>query len=328
MAAQNQKKKILCLMKILLECTDEKHPMKANELCDALKSYGISAERKSIYADIETLKDYIDIVQLKGSNAGYYVGKREFELPELKLLVDAVQSSKFITLKKSEELIGKLERLASKHNAKQLQRQVFIHNRAKTGNETIYYNVDRVHEALHEGVQITFQYAEWTVKKELRLKHEGAIYIVSPWSLTWDDDNYYLIAYDEKSDCIKHYRVDKMLHINLTNEKRLGKEAFKNFDLAAFAKKTFAMFGGYDEELTLLCKNSVAGVILDRFGKDVWMRPVDDEHFRVRVLVSVSRQFFGWLTGLGNEIQIVGPERTKKEYLEFLKEVMGQYERC
>lgn len=326
MAAQNQKKKILCLMQILLECTDEKHPMTANEMCDALKSYGISAERKSIYTDIETLKDYLDIVQQKGTNSGYYVGKREFELPELKLLVDAVQSSKFITSKKSEELIEKLEGLASKYEAKQLQRQVFIRNRAKTGNETIYYNVDRIHEALHEGVQITFQYAEWTVKKELRLKHEGAIYTASPWALTWDDENYYLIAYDEKNDCIKHYRVDKMLHIELTNEKRLGKESFEDFDLAAFAKKTFAMFGGYDEEVTLLCKNNVAGVILDRFGKDVWMHPVDDEHFRVRALVSVSKQFFGWITGIGNDIQIVAPERTRKEYLDFLREVLGQYQ--
>ena len=327
MATQNQKKKILCLMQILLECTDDKHPMTAADLCNALKNYGVSAERKSIYADIDTLKDYIDIVQLKGTNSGYYVGKRKFELPELKLLVDAVQSSKFITTKKSEELIKKLEGLSSKHEAKQLQRQVFIRNRIKTENETIYYNVDRIHEALHENVQITFQYSEWTVKKELQLRHEGAIYTASPWALTWDDENYYLIAYDEEKDCIKHYRVDKMLHIDLTEEKRIGKETFEDFDLAAFAKKTFAMFGGYDEEVTLLCRNKVAGVILDRFGTDVWMHPVDEEHFRVRTLVSVSKQFFGWVSGIGTDMQIVGPEHTKKEYVEFLQELLGQYEK-
>lgn len=149
MAVQTQKKKILCLMQILLERTDDEHSMSANDLCKALKEYGLSAERKSIYSDIETLKDFgLDIIQLKGTNQGYYIGKRDFELPELKLLVDAVQSSKFITTKKSEELIKKLEGLASRYEAKQLQRQVFIYNRPKTGNETIYYNVDLIHSAI------------------------------------------------------------------------------------------------------------------------------------------------------------------------------------
>lgn len=326
MAAQNQKKKILCVLKILSECTDDSHVMTAAELCKALETYGIKAERKSIYSDIEVLKDCgIDIVQLKGANSGYYIGKRKFELPELKLLVDAVQSSKFITIKKSEELIRKLENLASKYEAKQLQRQVYIYNRAKTGNETIYYNVDQIHEAIYKNVQITFHYAEWTVKKELQLKRNGALYKVSPWALTWDDENYYLIGYDESADKIKYFRVDKMLQVHLKYEKRTGKERFEDFDLAAFAKKTFAMYGGYDEEVLLLCHNTLAGVILDRFGRNVWMVPEDEEHFQVKVTVSVSQQFFGWVTGIGDQMMIAGPEHVKKEYAEYLQNVLKNY---
>ncbi|MBQ7102937.1 MAG: WYL domain-containing protein, partial [Anaerotignum sp.] len=191
MAVQPQKMKTLCLMQILMQRTDEKHMMTANDLAAALQEYGFKAERKSIYADIEALQQYgLDIVQQKGSNPGYYVASRNFELPELKLLVDAVQSSKFITAKKSEELIRKLEGMTSKYEAQQLQRDVFIYNRPKTENETIYYNVDQIHCALHSNAKISFQYAEWTTKKELQLKKNGALYMVSPWSLTWDDENY------------------------------------------------------------------------------------------------------------------------------------------
>lgn len=324
MAAQSQKLKILYLMQILTEETDEKHSMTAQDLCNKLDMrYGILAERKSIYSDIEILQKFgIDIVQQKGKNPGYYVGSRQFELPELKLLVDAVQASKFITSKKSEELIKKLETLASKSDAEQLQRQVFIFNRPKTGNETIYYNVDQIHGAIYQNKQIEFQYTEWTIKKELRLKKEGALYIVSPWALTWDDENYYLIAYEKNSDCIKHYRVDKMQKIAMKNEKRLGKDIFKEFDLAAFAKKTFGMYGGRDESVTLECPNELAGVVLDRFGKDIMMIPHGTTHFHVTVTVAISKQFFGWVTGVGKQMKIVSPTRVKEEYYTYLEEIL------
>ena len=239
--------------------------------------------------------------------------------------MDAVQSSKFITGQKSKELIRKLAKLSSKSEASQLNRQVFILNRPKTGNETIYYSVDDLHRAISVNRKITFQYAEWTEKKKLRLKHDGAYYIVSPWALTWDDENYYLIAYDEKAEVIKHYRVDKMLHINLLDQERLGEEHFKNFDLAAFAKKTFGMYGGRDESVTLTCCNELAGVILDRFGSDIMMIPSDRDHFHVNVTVSVSRQFFGWVTGVGSKMQLDGPVQVRQEYLDYLKEILGNY---
>lgn len=326
MAVQNQKKKLLCLIQILLESTDEQHIMSAADLCKALEGYGIHAERKSIYSDIETLIDWgMDIVQVKGRHSGYYVGSRDFELPELKLLVDAVQSSKFITTRKSEELIKKLESLTSKHEARLLQRQVFIYNRPKTGNETIFYNVDYIHTAILENVQIQFQYTEWTQKKELREKKGGEFYIVSPWALTWSDENYYLIAYDAEKEAIRYYRVDKMKNVSLLSEPRLGKTMFQNFDLAEFAKKTFSMYGGKDEEVVLICKNAIAGVFLDRYGTDLMMIPVDEEYFKVKVLVSVSPQFFGWVTGLGDLIEIAGPENVVEEYKKYLKTILNKY---
>ena len=326
MAVQNQKKKLLSLMQILRERTDENHLMSATDLCNALEEYGITAERKSIYSDIEALQDYgMDIVQKKGTNSGYYVASREFELAELKLLVDAAQASKFITKKKTEELIKKLEGLTSRYEARQLQRDVYIYNRTKAQNETIFYNVDYVHDAMNANVQIRFQYSEWTVKKELKLKKDGAFYAVSPWALTWDDENYYLIAYDAGADMIKHYRVDKMQKISLLEEKRIGREKFQEFDLAAFAKKTFGMYGGSDEHVTLRCKNHLAGVVIDRFGQDTFMIPGDDGYFKAKVLVSVSPQFFGWVTGIGDGMQILGPECVREQYKAYLTGLLEQY---
>ena len=327
MAVSLVKLRILYIMKILLEKTDERHVMSASDIDRSLGEYGMSADRKTVYSDIETLREFhVDIVQVKGTNGGYYIGNREFELPELKLLVDAVQASKFISRKKSEELIKKLENLTSEAGARQLWRNVFIYNRPKTGNETIYYNVDQIHTAIMENKQIRYRYAEWTVKKELKPKKGGAAYIVSPWALTWDDENYYLIAYDKEADSIRHYRVDKMQQTCILEQERIGKEIFKNFDLAEFTKKTFSMYGGRDEEVTLLCRNEIAGVILDRFGQDVMLIPAEAGYFRVRILVAVSRQFFGWLAGIGNEIHIAGPKRVREEYRKYLQEIVDEYD--
>lgn len=326
MAVSSVKLRTLYIMRILLEKTDERHFMSAADIGKALAEYGMSADRKTVYGDIETLNEFgMDILQAKGTNGGYYIGRRDFELPELKLLVDAVQASKFISRKKSEELIKKLESLASEHDARQLQRNVFIYNRPKTGNETIYYNVDQIHAAILDNRQIRYQYAEWTVNKKLRPKKGGEFYTVSPWALTWDDANYYLIAYDKEADFIKHYRVDKMQQAHVTDAERVGKERFQNFDLAEFAKKTFSMYGGRDEEVTLVCENGAAGVILDRFGKEVSIIPIDKEHFRVRILAAVSPQFFGWVTGIGGKIRIATPLSVQKEYREYLMNIIKKY---
>lgn len=329
MAVMEQKLRTLYLMEILLERTDEEHALNATELCRILlQEYGISSERRTIYSEIETLERFgLDIVKTVGRKQGYYVASRQFELPELKLMVDAVQSSKFITEKKSNDLIVKLEKLCSRAEAKALSNQVVVFNRPKTENETIYYNVDQIHTAIFQNRQVTFQYAEWTMQKELRLKRDGAFYEISPWALTWDDENYYLVAYDEKADMIKHYRVDKMLHIAVLEKERVGRERFQDFNLAAFAKKTFGMYGGTDQEVVLLCRKDLAGVVLDRFGHDIFMVPADEDHFRAHVLVSVSRQFFGWVTGVGNGMQILQPEKVRDDYCRYLRDIMEAYEK-
>ncbi|MBS5132689.1 MAG: WYL domain-containing transcriptional regulator [Lachnospiraceae bacterium] len=327
MASFDQKLRTLYLMEILLERTDDEHMLNASELCTILKQeYGISTDRRTIYTEMEILDKFgLDIQQKKGKNPGYYIGARDFELPELKLLVDAVQSSKFITEKKSKELIQKLEKLCCKTDVEMLSKYVFIVNRPKMENETVYYNVDYIHNAIYENKEITFQYAEWTIKKEFKLKKNGAFYVVSPWALTWDDENYYLVAYDATVGIIKHYRVDKMQHTKILKTDRKGEDSFENFDLAAFVKKTFGMYGGVDAEVTLECRNELAGVMLDRFGHDVWLIPQGEDHFKIKVLVSVSPQFFGWITGIGAGMKIIGPEHVKQQYKEYLLDVLGNY---
>lgn len=325
----NQKLKLLYLMKILLEQTDENHRITMTEIIENLASYNISAERKSLYNDIESLRLYgLDIIGIQeGRTYFYYVGSRRFELAELKLLVDSVQSAKFITAKKSSELIKKLEGLASRYEASKLHRQVFVAGRVKTMNESIYYNVDRIQTAIGENSKITFQYFQWNVEKKMELRHDGAVYKVSPWALSWNGGNYYLIAYDGEKGIIKHFRVDKMLHIELNGEKREGKQVFQSFDMAAYARKMFGMYGGKEERVRLECENSFAGVIIDRFGKDVTLNRLDDTHFFVNVEAAVSRQFLSWVIGLGEGVKITGPESVVARMEDEICRLMRQYQK-
>ncbi len=323
----NQKLKILYLMQILLEYTDEDHAISMNEIIERLGALDITAERKSIYNDIESLRTFgMDIIgEQREHSYCYYVGNRQFELAELKLLVDSVQSAKFITTKKSNELIKKIEGMASKYEAAQLQRQVFVTERIKTMNESIYYNVDAIHEAIAENLQIRFQYFQWNVKKEMELRRGGAYYQVSPWALTWDDENYYLVAYDDEEEKIKHFRVDKMLHISSTDDRRKGRDAFKEFDMAAYAKKMFGMYNGREETVKLRCENTLSGAIVDRFGKTINMRPDDETHFTVNVKVAVSPQFIHWVMALGDGAKIIGPEEVVQEVKEEIDRLVIQY---
>ena len=325
----NQKLKIVYLMKILLEKTDETHSITMPEIISSLKNYGISAERKSIYSDIENLRLFgMDIIGEQRERTFYYhVGSRQFELAELKLLVDSVQSAKFITAKKSNELIKKIEGFASKYETSQLQRQVYVAERIKTMNESIYYNVDKIHTAIGANSKITFQYFQWDVHKKMVMRKDGALYEVSPWALSWDDENYYLIAFDSNEDKIKHFRVDKMLHIDVKNEQREGKEKFKEFNMAVYARKTFGMFGGEEQKVKLLCENSFAGVMIDRFGKDVFLIPTDETHFTVNVNVAVSRQFLSWVIALGEGVKIVEPESVVRQMREEVERLMRQYKK-
>ena len=325
MKLSHQKLKLLYLMKILTEKTDEEHTLTVPQMIAELSRYGVSAERKSIYSDLEYLRLFgLDICSRKTKTHDYFVASRDFELPELKLLVDSVQSSKFITHKKSLELISKIEKLTSAANAKRLHRQVYVSNRVKTFNETIYYNVDKIHEAIAENKQITFKYFEMNVDKKKVYRKNGDLYRESPVALSWDDENYYLITYKQKYDNYVHYRVDKMEGIEITDDARVLDD--KPFDLSEYTKETFGMFSGEGTNVSIKFENELVGVVLDRFGVDVRISKEDEKHFVCRVKVAVSPQFLAWVFSFGNRAEIISPDSVVDEMRRMISEVKGKYD--
>ena len=322
----NQKRKLLVLQELLLTRTDEDHPMTIKELIGELERYGIKAERKSLYDDLDLLRlSGLDVQSRKGRSPGWFIGERLFELPELKLLVDAVQSSKFITKRKSDALIRKLESLTSTHQAKQLQRQVYVSGRVKTMNESIYYNVDKLHTAVGAKKAITFRYFDYNSRKEKVFRREGKRYMVSPRGLVWDNENYYLVGYDHTHSEARHYRVDKMSEIVITSLPLEGGAAGE-FDVADYARKHFGMFSGTEAAVTLRCRESLAGVVLDRFGQEAMLAPGEDGTFTVTVSVVVSPQFWGWLFGLGDGVELLSPAWAVEELKGRLEGVKRLYQ--
>jgi predicted DNA-binding transcriptional regulator YafY len=261
-----------------------------------------------------------------GRNFSYHLGSKEFEVAELKLLVDAIQSSKFITEKKSKELIKKLTNLVSDYEAMQLKRQVVVQGRIKTMNESIYYVVDEIHNAISNNLKISFKYYKWNLDKKMVPRKEDR-YVVSPWALTWDDENYYLVAYDSEVEKIKHFRVDKMREIELLSEKREGKTHFDKLDMAAYTRKNFGMFGGKEVKVKLRFRNEMVGVLLDRFGKDIAIRKTDEEGWaEANVDVALSDQFLGWIFSLKDDVRIVGPQEVVDIFINDIKAVKELYE--
>ena len=322
----NQKLKLLYLMKLLQERSDEAHPVSVAQMTEELASLGISAERKSLYDDLETLRMFgLDIIQVRGKTTGYYVGSRDFELAELKLLVDSVQSSKFITQKKTLALIKKIEGLASVYDARLLQRQVYVKNRVKSMNESVYYNVDRISGAISEDRAIRFRYFDYTVTKERRFRKNGEWYEVSPFALMWDDENYYMLAYDPGAEKLKHYRVDKMTEISTLPGSRDGKEEFYSVDMSEYSKKVFGMFTGEVQTVKLRLKNHLVGAVIDRFGRDTVIISGGGEDFTVSVEVAVSPQFYAWLFGFGTDAEIISPAPVRKEMKDYALRVAALY---
>ncbi|MBR0163986.1 MAG: WYL domain-containing protein [Lachnospiraceae bacterium] len=322
----NQKLKLYYLSRIMLEKTDEDHYLTMPQIKEALSFYGVTADRKSLYDDLAQLK--VLGVEVTGEPDGkgyhYHVTNKQFEIAELKLLVDAIQSSKFITERKSAELIHKLEQYASHYEARELNRQVMMSGRVKTMNESIYYNVDALHSAISENKKIRFEYMNWTLQKTLEPRFDGIIE-TSPWALSWDDENYYLIGYSTNNHQIKHYRVDKMRKIRQTAEMRDGKETFEKWNPAKYAKSSFGMFGGGTTSVTLRCRNNMVGVIIDRFGKEIMIRPDGKDHFVTHVDVAVSDQFFGWVFALGDGVRITAPAEVVGKMKESIKKVQKSY---
>ncbi len=311
----NQKQKLLVLQQILTERTDEDHPMTTPDLIRALEEVGITAERKSIYENMDTLRQFgLDVQSRKGKQPGWFVGERPFELAELKLLVDAVQASRFFTRRKSAQLIRKLEQLTSVHQAKALQRQVYVDQRVKTMNESIYYNVDKLHSALSSGSSVTFKYFEYNVKKEKVFRREGRRYTVRPYGLVWDNENYYLVGFDWSFEEVRHYRVDKMGELAVICLKNSKAEPPASFDLSDYGGRHFGMFRGREGQIRLRCGNRMVGVILDRFGQDTILIPDGEDHFLVTVTAVVSPQFYGWLFSLSDGVELTGPAWAVEEY--------------
>lgn len=305
-----------------MEKTDTEHTLTVPEMIKELNKYGISAERKSIYSDIESLKTFgIDILCRKSKTYDYYIANRSFELAELKLLADAVASSKFITEKKSRELIKKIGSLTSIYESKQLNRQVYVAGRVKTTNERIYYNVDLIHQAIGISKQISFKYFEYSLDKKKRYRNNGKRYIASPYALTWDDENYYMISYYEKYEGITHFRVDKMEKIEITDQ-----DCYKtDINIVEYTNKIFSMFGGEEERVRIQFDNSLLDVVIDRFGKETVTYKVDENNFMAILTVELSPPFWGWIFQFGNKVKIISPEKVREDFVKYIDEVRGNY---
>ena len=321
----NQKRKLPILAKLLLERSDEEHPISTQEMLAELERWDITAERKSIYDDMEQLRQLgMDVNSRKGKEGGWYIGQRDFELAELKLLVDAVQSSRFLTGKKSDALIRKLESLASVHQARQLQRQVYVDRRIKTMNESIFYNVDKLHAAIAGGRVITFRYFEYDMRKERVYRKEGGRYRVTPFGLIWDSENYYLAAWDEARGELRHYRVDKMSDITVSTMAGTDRG---DWNPEGYARRHFGMYSGQPCRLRLRCAARLAGVVLDRFGRDVMLVPDGDDHFTVTLDVVVSPPLWGWLFGLGDGVEVLSPDWAAADFRRRLEETLKLYQK-
>ena len=317
--------KLLYLKDYLERNTDEDHPASTQALIDFLGTQGISVERKTIYTDMEALQDYgLDLLRKPGREGGWYLASRDFELPELKLLVDAVQSSRFLSEKKSLSLIRKLETLAGASGAGSLRRQVVVTGRVKSMNESIYYNVDLLHQAIAENSQIRFRYFEWGVDKQRHFR--GGLRSASPYALVWDSENYYLVAHTEAHG-LTHFRVDKMSGISLTGEPRVVNEETRALDLSDYSRQVFQMFHGEKTTVRLRFENALSGVVLDRFGRDVILVPDGEAHFILTETVRVSPVFFGWLFSFGDRVEILSPQTVIDEYAALCANVLGKYEK-
>lgn len=320
-----QKLKLLYIKDYLYSSSDEEHTVTVPMIIEMLKSNGIESERKSIYNDIELLRDLYGIDIVSPKRGEYYIGEREFQLPEIKLLVDSVSSSKFLTEKKSAELIKKLEQFSSKYQAQSFSSQVFLQPRIKKMNESIYNTVDVIFSAINDNKQISFKYYHFGAdKKKIYSKNDGE-YVVSPFAMLIDGDNYYLVAFDANNQIIRHFRADRIEKINVLKKQRVGHDRFNKEDYKGIGSKMFSMFTGELTDVTLRFENSLASVVIDRFGKDIWFSKADEEHFDISTEIWVSRQFFGWLFGLGG-VKIISPKSVAEQYKEFIKTELKKYD--
>ena len=317
--SMESKPRILYLQKILLERTDEENMLSTTQLINILNDeYGISAHRTTITKDIAALQEFgMDIVVIHSTQSKYFVASRKFELPELKLLIDAVESSKFITSKKSDALIEKIHTMTSAGQVAKLRRNNYVVNRIKPDNEQIYYIIDTINEAINSGKQISFQYYDYTGLKKKVLKNKGEVYKLSPYKLIWCGDYYYVLGYSEKQRKVINFRVDRIaLRPDILANDIIPMP--DDFDIENFTKEVFFMFSGEKVLVDLRCDNSLMKTMVDRFGEDVTTLAYDMTSFRVQTEVSASPTFFGWVFGFNGKVQILAPESVKEQYRQMI----------
>lgn len=322
---ENGKQKLIRLIDILVRNTDEDHGLTIAEIIDKLSEYGIAAERKSLYNDFFILEEMgIPVSRTKAKQTRYYIESFLFELAELKMLVDAVQASKFITAKKSRDIISRLERFTSVHRSKELLRQVYVEDRIKTANPAAVYTIDTVHTAINSDTRLSFHYFEYDSEKKKKFRHGGEAYFVSPLALIWSEENYYLVAYEEASEKIKHFRIDKMLDVKLVAERRSKNDITEKFDPSAYPRKSFGMYGGREELVTLECRERLAGIMIDRFGTEPTFHKTEFG-FKFSVRVMVSPTFLAWVMGFGDEMKVIAPISVKENIRELLIKTAAFY---
>lgn len=321
-----QKQKLLIMEQLFNKRTDENHALTGNQLIDILAHQDIKAERKTIYDDIATLCDSgikLEVTKIGHSNA-YFLSERLFQDEELFLLADAVASSKFLTIKKSNELIKKLQSLTSDHKAKQLRRSIYVDNRTKAFNENIYYTINTVQEGIFSDRNITFNYFEYSLEKRKQLKHGGELYTVSPFQLIWENNNYYLACYCFKHKKICRYRVDRMTNVSVSDEKR-RKLTEEEAEEMKNQRSLYSMYGGEEETVQIQFDNSLINVVIDRFGERVICHQNSENTFYINADVQISPTFWGWLFQFGNKAKILGPSQVAVMAQEKIAELADMY---
>lgn len=324
----NQMKKIPLIIKMLREETDDDHGLSMTQILERLAEQGVEAERKSIYRDFDVLRECgYDVIKRPGRPTEYALGEREFEFPELLLLVDAVQSSRFLTARKSQQLVKRIQGLTSVHLAEALERHVHVERRIRMQNESVYYNLDGIQEAIAKHSKIGFRYFKHDLALRKVYRHEGKSYIETPVQLVYSDGYYYLITFNEDHDDFVRYRVDRMSHIQVLEIPGARNERIANFDVEKFALQAFGMFGGDEVKVTLEFEADAIDQIIDRFGtRDILIVPQPDGTGHATVTVRKSAVFFGWLASFGTRARIVAPTSLAQEYRDYLHEVVESYD--
>ena len=323
----HQKMKLLYLMKLFWEETDEQHVVSMKEMIEYLEKKKLRAERKSIYDDIEALKAFgMDIKNRREKPAGYYLDNRMLNMQDCKLIMTAVQSSPWPTGRKAKELVQKTASLCSRWNEPGSERQMYVIDRVKSMNESLYQNLEIFYEAIKRDVQVSFRYMTWKIGHNTQIRKTGKTCLISPWAVCKVGEEYYIIGYEAQKQRIKHYPVIKMAYIKLLEEKREGKESFEKLDLELFYERCFGEPGSPKTRVKFYMENHLLDGIMDQFGKDVWIRPEGDRHFIAIINVDVNERFFGWLSGLGMGARLLEPECVVRQYQEFLQRLLTQYQ--